>query len=145
MRTYKPNLGKLNGDVYHILKHFPLLKNIPIQEYYNGKLSLEIDPTMDTEWGYCMSAKDAMCPSRIAKWEIAVAGKFPTRRRYLLTLVHELFHLYQMTVLGLPTPNHGKRLSVYMSTTAKRQLDKMLRNELSAFRKHYAIVSEDYQ
>jgi len=127
--TYKPNLGTVTGDMYHILKHFPLLKNIPFQEYYNGKLSLEIDPDMDTEWGYCMSAKDAMCPLRIAKWEIGIAGEFPTRRRYLVTLVHELFHLYQMTVLKLPTPNHGKRMSTYMSTTAKRQLDKMLRRE----------------
>jgi len=129
MTTYKPNLGTLNGDVYHILKHFPLLKNIPIQEYYNGKLYLEIDPDMDTEWGYCMSAKDAMCPSKIAKWEICVAGEFPTRRKYLGTLVHELVHLYQLTIQKFPTPNHGYFFKRYMSTNAKRQLDKMLRRE----------------
>lgn len=126
--TYKPNLGRMNSDVFHILKHFPLLKNIPYTEYYNGKLSLEIDD-MDTEWGYCMSAKDALCPSKIAKWEIAVAEEFPTRRKYLGTLVHELVHLYQLTVQKFPTPNHGYFFKRYMKTYAKPALDKMLRGE----------------
>lgn len=86
-----------------------------------------IDNNMDTEWGYCVPAEGLV--AKRYKWEIGVAGEFPTRRKYLGTLVHELFHLYQMTILGLLVPNHGKRFTAYMNTTAKRELDKMLRKE----------------